>query len=44
MNNVRSLINLVEAKSRRKKLELLPLEYTRTSLAPVLSKETLDLH
>ena len=44
MNNVRTLIDLVESKSRKKKLELLPLEYTRSALDPVLSKKTLDLH
>lgn len=43
MYSVRSLINLVEAKGK-KKLELLPLEYKRTDLDPVYSKSTIDLH
>lgn len=43
MSNERNLIDLIEAKSK-KKLEIEPLPYKKTDLAPVLSKETLDYH
>jgi Fe-Mn family superoxide dismutase len=42
MENIRSLINLIEAKS--KQLELAKLPYGRSSLAPVMSKNTIDYH
>jgi Fe-Mn family superoxide dismutase len=43
MNEIRNLIALVEAKDK-KKLELLPLPYSRNDLEPVLSKDTINYH
>lgn len=43
MNNTRQLINIIEAKSK-KKLELLPLSYRKNDLEPVLSEKTLNYH
>ena len=40
---MREIITLVESKEKAE-LELLPLPYKRTDLAPVKSKETLDYH
>ena len=42
MQDIRELINLVEAKSKELKLEKLP--YGRSSLSPVMSKNTIDYH
>lgn len=42
MEDIRSLINLIESKS--KKLEIAKLPYGRSSLAPVMSKSTVDYH
>lgn len=43
MYNERSLLNLIESKSK-KELSLQPLPYKKTDLEPVLSKDTLDYH
>jgi Fe-Mn family superoxide dismutase len=43
MDNIRDLINLVEAKSK-KELVLEKLPYGRGSLAPVMSQSTIDYH
>lgn len=42
MDDIRNLINLVESKSKTLTLEKLP--YSRTALAPVMSKNTIDYH
>lgn len=42
MENIRSLIDLVESKS--KELKLVKLPYGRNSLSPVMSKNTIDYH
>jgi len=44
MENVRTLIDLVEARTQPAKLETTPLPYSESDLDPVMSKQTLDYH
>jgi Fe-Mn family superoxide dismutase len=41
---MREHINLIEATTREKKLETIPLPYKEDGLDPVMSKETIDYH
>jgi len=43
MTDIRNLINLVEAKGKQD-LHLEKLPYSRSALAPVMSKSTVDYH
>lgn len=44
MTDIRKIIDLVEAKSKSKDLELEKLPYGRSALAPVMSQSTINYH
>ena len=41
---MRDIITLLEEKSKPQDIEIIPLNFTDSEVAPVMSKETLDLH
>ena len=41
---MRDIITLLEEKSKQQDIEIIPLNFEESSLAPVLSKDTIHLH